>query len=503
MAKKDKAEATKAGATTGSSSATSRKPKPSSSSSDAVNNTEVKKSMKKKPMKKKQSKKDGEDNTTAEVDQDVVDPAEAQRREEQREIQKLVLQLQKEGVSAEEIKRRKYKLKTDLRYSAEERRDYWRDQKRKNAEFLKRQLTTGENEASNVAGGTSAATASTSSTTTPKKNDHAEDGQGESTTAAAVATTTATASASCCSTSSTKDVDMQEHAEAKRTHTNAEDDDEEEEDPPLPTKMHDVIIIPIVWRGRHDRGQLLNAAEDVKSCLAQQKIDAWIDSRRQHTPGQKFAFWEHKGVKWRVEIGPKDFERGKCCVCKHPDVPGDFKNTQKTFVPLPPAGARELLKQLRQFGLSKLDDVIRDDGSMDEEKVFRAPDLDYSTLYDRSKEVGGTVADYTHRFGGTTRTEVEQHQEGGKKNKFGGGGVEKPTAEMDAAALALLMSKTTSTGDALEENFLLSSSNKMKGDEQQGAANGKTSALDYRAAGNMKKGGKTKNAGSKKSGVRK
>ncbi len=43
----------------------------------------------------------------------------------------------------------------------------------------------------------------------------------------------------------------------------------------------------------------------------QADLDVWVDSRRQYTPGQKFAFWEHKGAKYRVEIGPKDLEKGQ------------------------------------------------------------------------------------------------------------------------------------------------------------------------------------------------
>merc|ERR1712050_145578 len=50
-------------------------------------------------------------------------------------------------------------------------------------------------------------------------------------------------------------------------------------------QVHELVIIPIIWRGRHDSKQLLEIAEATKKVLRQQGVDAWIDARRQHTPG--------------------------------------------------------------------------------------------------------------------------------------------------------------------------------------------------------------------------
>ena len=35
-----------------------------------------------------------------------------------------------------------------------------------------------------------------------------------------------------------------------------------------------------------------------------------------YTPGQKFAHWEHKGVKLRVEVGPREAARKRCTLAK-------------------------------------------------------------------------------------------------------------------------------------------------------------------------------------------
>lgn len=136
---------------------------------------------------------------------------------------------------------------------------------------------------------------------------------------------------------------------------------------------HDLVIIPVAWRGRHDQLEVQTAAEDIKDCVAQQGVDVWIDSRRQLTPGQKFAHWEHRGVMLRVEVGPDDLKLGKCKVCLA-KTPGDYQSVQKASVRLPPAGARKLLLQLKEFGLSKIDIEKREgDSDSDQEDMAALP----------------------------------------------------------------------------------------------------------------------------------
>jgi len=139
-------------------------------------------------------------------------------------------------------------------------------------------------------------------------------------------------------------------------------------------KLHDLVIIPVTWRGRHDKLDVQKAAEDVKACVAQQGVDAWIDSRRQFTPGQKFAHWEYRGVMLRVEVGPEDVEKGLCRVCKA-ITPGDYQSVQKKSVRLPPGGGRKLLLTLKEWGLDKIEVERRegeeDDDSEDEPVVYK------------------------------------------------------------------------------------------------------------------------------------
>ena len=52
----------------------------------------------------------------------------------------------------------------------------------------------------------------------------------------------------------------------------------------------------------------MDAINQTKKSLSSIGFDAWIDQRTKYTPGQKFAYWEHIGVKYRLEIGPKEVE---------------------------------------------------------------------------------------------------------------------------------------------------------------------------------------------------
>merc|ERR1740121_1671520 len=136
-------------------------------------------------------------------------------------------------------------------------------------------------------------------------------------------------------------------------------------------REHDLVVIPIAWRGRHDMLEITKAAEDIKACVAQQGVDAWIDSRRQYSPGQKFAHWEHKGVMLRVEVGPDDLKAGVCRVCRA-KTPGDYKTVERKRVKLPPGGARALLLALKEMGLSQIEIDRREGDSADEEEAADA-----------------------------------------------------------------------------------------------------------------------------------
>lgn len=193
--------------------------------------------------------------------------------------------------------------------------------------------------------------------------------------------------------------DKKKQAQEKGTKTSPNENEEAK------VRKHDLVVIPVVWRGRHDVDDLLKAAQEVKSCVAQQGVDVWIDSRRHYTPGQKFAHWEFRGVMLRVEIGPADYEKGMCQVCLAKE-PGDYKSVEKIKVRLPPRGARQLLLALKERGLSQIAIERRpgdnDDGSDDEDAATELKPISISSGDD---------------LGGNWAPRNEEGQKKGKKRK--------------------------------------------------------------------------------------
>ena len=83
-----------------------------------------------------------------------------------------------------------------------------------------------------------------------------------------------------------------------------------------------VIIIPVA---QHKEG-VIEANEAVMARLKAAGIRVKMDAS-DNSPGWKFAEYEMKGVPLRVEIGPKDMEKGQCCICRR-------DSGEKVFVPL-------------------------------------------------------------------------------------------------------------------------------------------------------------------------
>ena len=92
----------------------------------------------------------------------------------------------------------------------------------------------------------------------------------------------------------------------------------------LPPRIAPVqaIVIPVA---QHKEG-VIDAAQGLLTRLQAAGIRAKIDVSEQ-SPGWKFAEYEMRGVPLRVEIGPKDMEKGQCCIARR-------DTGEKTFVPL-------------------------------------------------------------------------------------------------------------------------------------------------------------------------
>src|SRR5580765_3620110 len=85
-----------------------------------------------------------------------------------------------------------------------------------------------------------------------------------------------------------------------------------------------VVIVPI-FKGSYPIEAILAAARGVEATLKKAGIAVKLDARNYVNPGFKFNEWEMLGVPLRIELGPKDLEKGSVCCVKR-------LNRAKSFV---------------------------------------------------------------------------------------------------------------------------------------------------------------------------
>ena len=91
-----------------------------------------------------------------------------------------------------------------------------------------------------------------------------------------------------------------------------------------------VVVVPIS-RNDEQAASTAEAAARVVKALAGTGVRAAADDRRHLSPGAKFFEWERKGVPARIEIGPRDLERGEVVVA--PRVSADGGRPPKETLP--------------------------------------------------------------------------------------------------------------------------------------------------------------------------
>ena len=96
----------------------------------------------------------------------------------------------------------------------------------------------------------------------------------------------------------------------------------------LPPKFAPIqaVIVPIAM---HKEGVIEKAQEIFESL--NKKIRVKLDDREQYSTGYKFNDWEMRGVPVRIELGPKDIEKGKCVLVRRDTsekIEVEFKDVQ-------------------------------------------------------------------------------------------------------------------------------------------------------------------------------
>lgn len=87
----------------------------------------------------------------------------------------------------------------------------------------------------------------------------------------------------------------------------------------------EVVIVPI-YRKDHERDAVLAECQALKEALGD-SIRTHVDDRTGYKPGYKFNEWELKGVPLRIEVGPRDLEKGQVCLAQR------FGGEGKEFLP--------------------------------------------------------------------------------------------------------------------------------------------------------------------------
>jgi prolyl-tRNA synthetase len=133
--------------------------------------------------------------------------------------------------------------------------------------------------------------------------------------------------------------------------------------PPKLAPIH-VVVIPI-FKNDAEKTLVFTEATKVVAELKSQGLAVKLDDRDGIMPGAKYYEWEAKGVPIRIEIGPKDLEKGSLCLVrrfvleKEGETEQEIRKRRKTFVPRAEALAsikptldtmqRELFERARIF----------------------------------------------------------------------------------------------------------------------------------------------------------
>jgi len=96
----------------------------------------------------------------------------------------------------------------------------------------------------------------------------------------------------------------------------------------LPPKLApiQVVIVPI-WRAKDPKDEILAAARKIEQQLIAAGLRVRLDDRDNLSPGFKYHEWELLGVPLRVELGPRDLQKGTVVAAKR-------TNREKSFIPM-------------------------------------------------------------------------------------------------------------------------------------------------------------------------
>lgn len=153
-----------------------------------------------------------------------------------------------------------------------------------------------------------------------------------------------------------------------------------------------VVVVPI-FKNDAERA-LVNEAVDRLTADWKGRIRFKVDDREQLTPGFKFNEWEVKGVPVRIEVGPKDVEKGSVAIARR-DIPG---KAGKSFI------SQEGLTEYVENLLAEIQQAL-----FDRALKFREEHTFGATNYEELK--AGIEKGFVRCYWDGTREEEERVQE--------------------------------------------------------------------------------------------
>jgi prolyl-tRNA synthetase len=120
----------------------------------------------------------------------------------------------------------------------------------------------------------------------------------------------------------------------------------------LPPRLAPIqaVIVPI-YKNDVEKNKVMETADRIFEELKAAGIRLKMDDREEVTTGFKYNDWEMRGVPIRIEIGPKDLEKGSVALARR-DIPG---KEGKKFVPQTglPAAVTALLSEIQSAMLER------------------------------------------------------------------------------------------------------------------------------------------------------
>jgi len=160
---------------------------------------------------------------------------------------------------------------------------------------------------------------------------------------------------------------------------------------------NDVIIIPVAWKRNHsDKIRVDATCDNVRRALYSTGLNPWLDCRREYSPGQKFAYWEHMGVQFRIEIGPDDISAGVCRAVRS-ETPGAYLEHRREK---PALNLQSIVRTLAEMGLEKCREMNND--LMSDATLIEPLSMDFEPTNEDSgefDEIGGNAASVVNRGG--------------------------------------------------------------------------------------------------------